>query len=82
MFDVTLSNIMGKQELKEYGFIFNTAINSLCNRNIPLYTSLFIYETSVKHLKTLDERCSVNAKHYLETICKSPWKLNFQLNSA
>lgn len=44
---------MGEQELKELGFIFNTAINLLCNRNIPLYSSLFIYETSVKHLKNL-----------------------------
>lgn len=48
-----LNNIMGEQELKELGFIFNTAVNLLCNRNIPLYTSLFIYETSVKHLKNL-----------------------------
>lgn len=48
-----LNNITGNQELKKVGLIFNTAINWLCNGNISLYTSLFIYETSVKHLKNL-----------------------------
>lgn len=58
-----LNNIMGEEELKELGLIFNTAINSLCNRNIPLYTSLFIYETSVKHLKNLrwETQCKCKA---------------------
>lgn len=57
-----LNNIMGEEELKELGLIFNTAINSLCNRNIPLYTSLFIYETSVKHLKNLRRETQCKCK--------------------
>lgn len=61
-------NSMAEQELKELGFICITAINSSCNRNISFYTSLFVYETSAKHLRTSDERCSVNEEHYLETV--------------